>query len=65
MIIDVSVVPNITGRAPLNSEDVKFLQSDGWEGRLADTLPCKVESMSIEMLVGNDYYFNLLLPRKM
>ena len=68
MVLDVSVVPDITGRVsrtPLSSEDTSFLRNEGWESKLADTLPSKAESMSIEMLVGNDYYFDLLLPRKM
>ena len=68
MILDVSVVPSITGRvsrAPLNPEDMSFLKSEGWESKLADTLPSKVEYISIEILIGNDYYFDLLLPRKM
>ena len=68
MILDVSVVPNITGRVsrvPLSPEDMSFLKNEGWESKLADTLPSRAESLSIEMLIGNDYYFDLLLPRKM
>ena len=68
MNLDVSVVPNITGRVsrvPLSPEDMSFLKSEGWENKLPDTLPSRAEFVSIEMLIGNDYYFDLLLPRKM
>ena len=30
-----------------------------------NSLPCHAESLSIEMLIGNDYYFDLLEVRKM
>lgn len=66
--MDVSVVPNITGRVscgPLNHEDEVFLKSEGWEAKLTDTLPINYESSPIEMLIGNDYYFELLFTRKM
>ena len=32
--------------------------------KLADTLPTESECYPVEMLIGNDYYFDLLLPRK-
>ena len=31
---------------------------------LADTLPCKTESSTIDPLVGNDYYLDLVLSKK-
>ena len=68
IILNVSVVPNITGRItrnPLNQNDKTFLKSEGWESKLADVLPVKPGFSSVEMLVGNDYYFDLLLPEKM
>lgn len=68
MPIEVSVVPHITAkisRTPLNPEDLAFLKNEGWEPKLADTLPGEAEHGSIEMLIGNDYYFELLLTRKM
>lgn len=68
MCIEASVVPHITGkisRVPLNTEDLTFLKNEGWESKLADTLPTDSEHSPIEMLIGNDYYFELLLPRKM
>ena len=55
MNLDMSVVPNITGRVsrvPLSPEDMSFLKSEGWENKLADTLPSRAEFVSIEMLIG-------------
>ena len=68
MLLKVAEVPSITGkvnRIPLKKEDLDFLNKEFTEGKLADTLPCQVESSTIEMLIGNDYYFDLLQPRKM
>ena len=66
--MEASVVPQITGkisRVALNVDDLTFLKNEGWESKLADTLPTDTEQSAIEMLIGNDYYFELLLPRKM
>ena len=67
MTLDVSVVPSITGRitrTPLDQDDIAFIKSEGLESKLADVLPTQSECYPVEMLVGNDYYFDLLLPRK-
>ena len=67
MTLNVKVVPSITGkitRFPLEPEDIEFLKQEGWEKNLADTLPTSIESFNVEMLIGNDYYFELLKPRK-
>ena len=67
MTLNVSVVPSITGRitrAPLDRDDVTFIKSEGLDSKLADTLPTESECYPVEMLIGNDYYFDLLLPRK-
>lgn len=67
MTLNVSVVPNITGRitrAPLDQDDVAFIKSEGLDSKLADTLPTESECYPVEMLIGNDYYFDLLLTRK-
>jgi len=64
MPMNVTVVPSITGkinRVPLKEEDVQFLKGQFAEGKLTDSLPCHA---GIEMLIGNDYYFNLLEPQK-
>jgi len=66
--MEASVVPQITGkisRGALIIEDLSFLKNEGWESKLADTLPTNTEQSAIEMLIGNDYNFELLLPRKM
>ena len=68
MVLDVSVIPNITGsitRTPSSHDDTTFIKSEGWESKLADVLPVESDSSSVEMCIGNDYYFDLLLPRKM
>jgi len=68
ILIGASVVPQITGRISrvlINSDNVAFLKSADWESKLADTLPNGSEHTSIELLIGNGYYFDLLLPRKM
>ena len=68
MSMDVTVVPNITGnitRVPLSSEDAKFLKDESLMCNLADTIPTTTEVFPINMLIGNDYYFDLLQPRKM
>ena len=67
MTLDVSVVPSITGRiiqTPLDQDDITFIKLEGLESKLADVLPTQSECYPVEMLVGNDYYFDLLLPRK-
>ena len=67
MAFTVNVVPDITGkitRFPLDPEEVEFLKNEGWEKNLADTLPTDTELSPVEMLIGNDYYFELLQPRK-
>ena len=68
MPIKVTVIPNITGkltRAPLSLSDVEFLKESSMEDKLADTLVTNAESFQIDMVLGNDYYFDLLQPRKM
>jgi len=65
MPMNVTVVPSITGKincVPLKEEDIQFLKGEFAEGKLADSLPFQAESFSIEMLIGNDYYFDLLEP---
>ncbi|XP_071158950.1 uncharacterized protein [Mytilus edulis] len=67
MLIDANVVPKITGsilRRPLKMDDrenVKYLCNNL---QLADTLPSSLESSTIEILIGNDYYLDIILPQK-
>ena len=67
MPVEANVVPHITGklsRIPLNTED-PFLKNEGWEAKLADSLPIDSELTSVDLLIDNDYYFDLLIPKKM
>ena len=43
---------------------MKFLKDSSLEDKLADTLVTNTESFQVNMLLGNDYYFDLLQPRK-
>ena len=65
--INANVIPSITGtvfRGPIHLGSLqkgdKFLD----QFDLADTLPHQRESSTIDILVGNDYYLDLLLSRK-
>ncbi|XP_077989885.1 uncharacterized protein LOC144444346 [Glandiceps talaboti] len=67
LTMTVNIVPKITGtihRMPLSIETCTnwgFL----WRGiPLADDIPTKVETSTIELLIGNDYYLDLILPEK-
>jgi len=44
--------------------DVNFLKESALEGKLADTIVTSAEVFQVDVLIGNDYYFNLLQPRK-
>jgi len=47
MVLDVSVVSSIMGKisqTPLCKDDTDFLQSEGFESKLADVLPTKPDS---------------------
>ena len=68
MTLKITVVPNITGkihRVPLRMEDIEFLNKELGHSMLADPLPNHTESSTIDMLIGNDYYFDLLEPQKL
>ena len=65
--INAKVVPNITGsiqRRPVNLQSLENWDYLWKESVLADTLPNERESSTIELLIGNDYYLDLILPRK-
>ena len=54
MVIDVSGVPNITGKVsgtPLNYDYMVFLISEGWEPKLAITLPIESELSLMKFLL--------------
>ena len=62
--IEVNVVPEITGsieRSPVNIEEIK----KRWEDiQLADVPPSTREVATIDMLIGNDYYNELIGTKK-
>ncbi|CAG2200378.1 unnamed protein product [Mytilus edulis] len=67
MKISANVVPKITGsvlRRPVsikNCQNYEYL----WNNfNLADTLPTENEKTTIELLIGNDYYLDIILPEK-
>jgi len=67
MTITANVVPKIAGeiiRRPVNvtrQESWKHLFSSF---DLADNLPTESEKTTIELLIGNDYYLDVVLPQK-
>ena len=65
MSLDVSVVPSITSkinRCPLDAQQVEFLTNKFSQSMLADSLPNHPETSKIDMLIRNDFYFDLLEP---
>jgi len=61
MDIQANVVPKITGiiqRASINSEQFESLVK---EYQLAGTLPNELEVSTVELLIGDDYYSDLIL----
>ena len=57
MLTETNIVPHITTKfscVPLNSKDLTFLKNEGWESKLADSLPTDPEHASVELLIGND-----------
>ena len=62
-----NVIPNITGpiqRRPFDTSCLKNWEYLWKENALADTLPSECESSTIDILIGNDYYLDLILPQK-
>ena len=63
--IKANVIPKITGKIQRSSIGViqgKKIQSERTE--LGDTLPNKTEVSNLELLIGNDYYSDLISCRK-
>ena len=61
-----NVVRKITGsiqRGPLQSSDLDFLLSVS-PGKIADTVPRTLESVNIDLLIGSDYFWNILGTEK-
>ena len=64
MKIKANVVPNISGtieRTPFSSETIKQTLK---QYELVDTIPVKKESWNIDLLVGNDYYADIVSAKR-
>ena len=65
--ISANVVPQIAGsiqRRPVNLKSVKNWEYLWTEFSLADDFPNVRETSSVELLIGNDYYLDIILPQK-
>ena len=64
MKIKANVVPNINGtieKTPFRSEIIKQTMK---QYELADTIPVKKESCNIDLLIGNDYYADIVSTKR-
>ena len=64
MKLTVNVVPQITGMIQRKPIDMK--SSESWsylwkDMPLADSLPTEKHTSTIDILIGNDYYLDLIL----
>ena len=62
MMISANVLSHITGsiqRSPLVQKDLEFLESIPAE-KLADCLPDTLENTTIDLLVGSDYFWEII-----
>ena len=65
--INVNVVPQIAGSFQRRPVDLKSFRNWDYlwgEFPLADDLPKETDSSSIELLIGNDYYLDIILRQK-
>ena len=67
MNINASIVPSICGT--LTRRPIQYKSLHNWEHlwneeNLADSLPTKRENTTIDLLIGNDYYLDFILPQK-
>ena len=65
--LTANVIPTIIGEMQRRPLDKRFLQN--WEylwrdNVLADALPTKIENSTIDLLISNDYYLDLIPPQK-
>ncbi|XP_074641202.1 uncharacterized protein LOC141898948 [Tubulanus polymorphus] len=69
MTLHITIIPMITGKLhqnpvrPETIERIEVILSDQ-EMSLADTLPKTQKTFEVDLLVGNDYYLNLVQQRK-
>ena len=66
MPIKVALIPNITevNSYPFIHIRCGVFKESSPEDKLANTLVTNAESFQVDMLLGNNYYFDLLQPRK-
>ena len=67
MSLRVTVVPNITGkinRTSLKTEDIVFHNKEFTKRQTSRLTAMPNRIINNEVLIGNDYYFELLQPRK-
>ena len=65
--ISANVVPQIAGsiqRRPVNLKSIKNWEYLWTEFSLADDIPNVRETSSVDLLIGNDYYLDLILPQE-
>lgn len=61
------MIPSTTGSLQRRPGDTSCLQN--WEylwknKALVDTIPTGIETLTIDLPIGNDYYLDLILPQK-
>lgn len=67
MTITANIVPNITGviqRKPVTISDRKRFDALVENLSLADTVPAEIESDTVDLLLGNDFYLDIILGHK-
>ena len=67
MNINASVVPSITGsilRRPVQCKSIQNWEHLWNEENLADSSPTEKEETTFELLIGNDYYLDFILPQR-
>ena len=65
--ITANIVPVISGtvqRKPMTLCSSKNMEHLVKSLDLADTIPFETKSSTVELLVGNDYYLDIILPQK-
>ena len=64
MKIKANVVPNITGTIERKPIDSKLIKEKLKSYELADTLPLKNQSCNIDLLIGNDYFADIVSMKR-
>ncbi|XP_053389851.1 uncharacterized protein LOC128552808 [Mercenaria mercenaria] len=68
MTVTANIVPTISGTIQRNSMSKSLsshLENLLLSVELADTIPLKQESSTIDVLIGNDYYLDIVLPNRL